>query len=498
MMPVGRDRTWMHELTLGLGCDSVGRIAGVTSDSRKIRPGWIFVAIPGGRNDGHDFVQAAVHAGALAVIVQRPVVVRDVPVFLVDDARLALAQLAWATRGDPTARFRLVGITGTDGKSSTAMLIESGFAGCGLVTGLIGTVEYRVAGQSVAASMTTPDPETLGDLFVRMVQARVAAVAMEVSSHALDQRRVDGCRFDCAILTNRTRDHLDYHGTVEAYEDAKLRLFSQVLPESPDAAGAVANRDDGMFPRIAAASSLPLIGFSMDPGTDAAIAPLDATFDLDGLGATIRTPWGHFAVTSRLIGRHNLQNIMAAIGAAGVLGLPLQSFVQGVCALDRIPGRLEAVRGRRPVRVLVDYAHTPEAIHGTLSVLRSLGGRTPLTAVIGAGGDRDPGKRPLMGRAAALLADRVVVTSDNPRSENPRSIVDQIVAGIVQARDLGLPTGQVLVEVDRREAIRRAIHEAQEGETVLIAGKGHETTQDFGTHRIHFSDVETAQEYLDA
>lgn len=492
------DRNWMNELAAGMGCGEVGGIRGVTSDSRKVQPGWVFVAVPGGRIDGHDFIQAAVRAGASAVVVQRPVTGLDVPVFQVSDARLALAHLAWATRGDPTAQFRLVGITGTDGKSSTAMLIESGFTGCGLVTGLIGTVEYRVAGQSVAASMTTPDPETLADLFARMVKARVAAVAMEVSSHALDQRRVDGCRFDCAILTNRTRDHLDYHGTVEAYEDAKLRLFSQVLPDSPDASGAVANRDDAMFPRIAAASALPLFGFSMDPASDAAIAPIDAAFDLDGLRATLRTPWGRFAITSRLIGRHNLQNIMAAIGAAGVLGLPLESFVRGVCALERIPGRLEAVRGRRPVRVLVDYAHTADAIHGTLSVLRALGGRTPLTAVIGAGGDRDPGKRPLMGRAAALLADRIVVTSDNPRSEDPRAIVDQVVAGIAQARAQGLTTGQVVIEVDRREAIRRAIHEAQEGETVLIAGKGHETTQDFGTHRIHFSDVETAQEYLDA
>jgi UDP-N-acetylmuramoyl-L-alanyl-D-glutamate--2,6-diaminopimelate ligase len=473
-------------------------VAGVTSDSRKVRPGWVFVAVPGTRTDGHDYIEAAIAAGAAAVVAQRPVPGATVPVVIVDDARAALAHLAWATRGDPTARFRLVGITGTDGKSSTAMLIESGFRGCGLVTGLIGTVEYRVAGRSVVAAMTTPDPETLADLFADMAAAGVGGAAMEVSSHALDQRRVEGCRFDCAILTNLTRDHLDYHGTVEAYALAKLRLFAEVLPASPDARGAVANRDDALFDRIVAACPLPVFGFSMDPASDAAIAPIDAAFDLDGLRATLRTPWGRFAVASRLIGRHNLQNIMAAVGAAGVMGLPLPAFVAGVCALDRIPGRLEAVRGRKNVRVLVDYAHTPQAVHGTLSVLRGLGGDTPLTAIIGAGGDRDPGKRPLMGRAAALLADRVIITSDNPRSENPRAIVDQIVGGVEQARAEGLVRARIDVEVDRREAIRRAIAEAQPGETVAICGKGHESFQDFGTHRIHFSDVETAKEYLDA
>lgn len=493
----GRDRL-LRDIEAAIGHPMPASIAGVTSDSRKVRPGWVFVAIPGTRVDGHAFIGAALAAGAAAIVAQRPVPDAPVPVIQVEDSRAALAWLAAATRGDPTARFRLVGITGTDGKSSTAMLIESGFRGCGLVTGLIGTVEYRIAGRSVTASMTTPDPETLADLFADMAAAGVAGAVMEVSSHALDQRRVEGCRFDCAVLTNLMRDHLDYHGTVEAYGQAKLRLFSDVLPASLDARGAVANRDDAFFARVVAACPLPVIGFSMDPASDAAIAPMVAAFDLDGLTATLRTPWGVVAVASRLIGRHNLQNIMAAVGAAGVLGLPMARFVEGVCALDRIPGRLEAVRGRRPIRVMVDYAHTPQAVGGTLSVLRSLGPDIPLTAVVGAGGDRDPGKRPLMGRAAAMVADRVVVTSDNPRSEDPRVIVDQVVAGIEQARAEGVARARVVVEVDRREAIRRAIHEAQVGETVVICGKGHETTQDFGTHRIHFSDVETAKEYLDA
>ncbi len=472
-------------------------IVGVTSDSRKVRPGWVFVAVSGSHADGHAFVEAAVRAGAVAVVAQQSVPGVSVPVILVEDSRAALAQLAFATRGDPTARFKLVGITGTDGKTSTAMLVESGFRGCGLVTGLIGTVEHRVAGRTIVASMTTPDPETLADLFADMADAGVAGAVMEVSSHALDQHRVEGCHFDCAILTNRMRDHLDYHGSVEAYVNAKLRLFSEVLPASPDACGAVVNQDDAMFGLVVDACPLPVVGFSMDPNSDAGIAPIGAAFDLDGLRATLRTPWGQIVVASHLVGRHNLQNIMAAIGAAGVLGLPLSRFVEGVCALDRIPGRLEAVRGRRPVRVLVDYAHTPQAIEGTLKVLRTLGPGTPLTAVIGAGGDRDHGKRPLMGRAAALVADRVIVTSDNPRSEDPRAIIDQIVAGIDEARAEGHVLARVDIEVDRREAIRRAIHEAQAGVTVAICGKGHELTQDFGTHRIHFSDVEIAKEYLD-
>jgi len=469
----------------------------VTSDSRKAGPGVVFVAMAGEKADGHDYLEAAVAAGSPVVVVRQDRSRADLPCIAVKDTRTAMAVLAAHVEGDPASSFLVAGVTGTDGKTSTAMLLEAGFAACGRVPGLVGTVEYRYAGIREPSGMTTPDPLELQGLFARMRDRGVDAVAMEVSSHALDQRRVETLPFAVAILTVLTRDLLDYHKTIENYRAAKERLFTELLPANPDAKGAVVNGDDAFGRHLKDVCPLPVVTFSRNPG-GGDLSPIDVAFDLEGIRGRVRTPWGVFELDSPLVGPHNLANLLAAIGAAGLTGLDLPRFVAGVSQVARIPGRLERVRGRRDTRVYVDYAHTPKALENVLTVLRPLVGDHRLAVVMGAGGDRDRGKRPLMGRAAALLADRVIVTSDNPRSEDPGAIIAEIVAGIDAAKAEGLPIAPVEVEPDRRSAIRMAILNAAPGEVVVIAGKGHEDYQILGDRRIHFSDIEVAKETLDA
>ena len=477
-----------------LGIDTLV-IDGVTADSRQAVSGQIFVAVRGEHTDGHDFISEALARGAACVVAERIPERADFTFVRVVDSRVALAVLAAAVHGDPTGAFALVGVTGTDGKTSTAMLVEAGMQAAGLTTGLIGTVAYRFAGESVDAPMTTPDAVMLNDLFARMVARGVGGVAMEVSSHALDQRRVEACRFDCALFTNLTRDHLDYHKTLSAYADAKMRLFTEVLPASSKAKGAVVNADDPMSSRIVRACPLPTLSFSLEKEADLNVSSSEVS--LDGLKAEIRTPWGPMSIESPLLGRHNLANILAAIGACGVIGLPVREVAAGICRLDRIPGRMERVRGVRPLKVFVDYSHTPKALENALSVLRPLSKDGRIVVVMGAGGDRDRGKRPLMGQTVAQLADSVVVTSDNPRTEDPLAIIDQIMEGVHGVSN-GRAAGHVVVEPDRRKAIAQAIRNAAARDVILIAGKGHEDYQIIGTKRIHFSDVEVAREMLDA
>ncbi len=480
---------------LGNGQVEAVEFASVGSDSRAVRPGVLFVAVRGLTVDGHRFIPDAVRSGAVLVVCEDPDPGCSVPWVRVRDSRAALARLeAWA-RGDPTHRLLLIGVTGTDGKTSTAMLVEAGITACGLATGLIGTVVYRMPGLEERAPMTTPDPGRLQDLFARMVRQGVHAAVMEVSSHALDQRRVEGCAFSVAVFTNLTRDHLDYHRTLEAYAGAKMRLFEEVLPASPNARGAVIAADDPLATEIRRRCPLPVTGFSLRSGA-ADIFPVEPRLTLDGIEADVRTPWGVVPIRSRLIGMHNLMNLMAALGAGGVAGLPLDRFAAGLCAVDRIPGRLERVTGRRPVRVFVDYAHTPKAIENVLLALRPLVGGARLTIVFGAGGDRDQGKRRAMGRAAVTLADHVVITSDNPRSENPMEIIAAIVGGAEDAAREGSVAPWTVIP-DRREAIGAAIHASGHGDVVLVAGKGHEVEQVVGTARLPFVDAEVAREFLD-
>jgi len=471
-------------------------IEGVTDDSRKAGRGKCFVAVRGGSTDGHGFIPDVVSKGASLIVGEDIPDGLKAPWIKVADSRMALAVLAAECNDDPTSGMLLTGITGTDGKTSTAILIEAGLIACGIVTGLVGTVVYRYAGVEESAPMTTPGPVRLQGLFSTMRDAGVKAAVMEVSSHALDQKRVDGSRLDCAVFTNLTRDHLDYHQTHEAYAAAKMRLFTEVLPSNPDALGAVVNADDPMAKRIVGECPLPVLTFSLQEG-GGDIHPVDVEFTLDGIKARLAGPWGTFDVSSRLIGSHNLCNIMSAIGTGWVTDMTMEPFVKGIAGVSTIPGRLERVDGRRPVKVFVDYAHTPKALENVLGVLMSMVGDSQITAVVGAGGDRDRGKRPLMGQAAVTGAHKVVVTSDNPRTEDPASIIRQIMDGVEEADRTSDRTATCEVEQDRRKAIGIAIEEASDGDVVLIAGKGHEDYQEIGRSRIHFSDTEVAGEFLD-
>lgn len=471
------------------------KVTSVTEDSRQVREGMAFVAVRGVRADGHDYIEEAVKAGASLVVSERGGVRDDVPFVQVKDSRLALALLASYCAGEPSLKMVLLGVTGTDGKTSTSMLTEAGLRACGFQTGLIGTVVYRYPGVTRPAPLTTPDAPTLQETLKEMVEAGVNAAVMEVSSHALDQRRADGCHFTAAAFTCLSRDHLDYHKTVEEYANAKLRLFADLLRASKRAKGAIVNLDDPFSATIKAHCPVVVLGFSLrERGGD--IYPVRASFSLDRTDATVSTPFGTFDLSTDLIGAHNLANIEAALGFACILGLDLDKFLEGVSKLKVIPGRLQRVHGDRPVYVFVDYAHTPKAIENVLRVLRDLAPGSRLTIVFGAGGDRDKGKRPLMGRGAARLADRVVVTSDNPRTEDPKAIIRDILVGIEEARAKGEARAEVTVIEDRREAIKYAITSAEKGEVVLIAGKGHEDYQILGTEKRHFSDVECAQEFL--
>lgn len=468
----------------------------VSSDSRDVTPGTVFVAINGTKLDGHDHIPAAIEAGAVAIVGERREGDFNVPFVLVQDSRRAVAVLAAHAAGWPTEAMLLIGITGTDGKTSTSMLIEAGLKACDLSTGLLGTIVYRYRQIERVSNLTTPDPIALQNLFADMRSQAVDAVVMETSSHSIAQNRIGACAFDCAVFTNLSRDHIDFHGTVKAYADAKMKLFSEILPSNPGAKGAVINGDDALAPRIKAECPLPVITWSNTRG-GGDIYPERAIFTLDGIEADLVTPWGRFHIRSKLIGRHNLENIMAAIGVGGVTGMDMERYVQGVCSLSRIPGRLELVTGTKDIRVFVDYAHTPKALENVLTVLRPAIGDRSLTVVMGAGGDRDRGKRPLMGRAAVLNADRVIVTSDNPRSERPEDIIAEILSGIEEVAREGIAHAPYMVVADRREAIREAIENSVENGVVVIAGKGHEDYQIIGDRRLHFSDVETAKEFLD-
>ncbi len=475
-------------------------VVAVTADSRAVKPGYAFVAMVGTAVDSHVFIRDAVAGGASLIVCEIPpdpgMLTAMPAVIVVRDGRCALAMLAAAVAGDPTKKLSLSAVLGTDGKTSTAMIIESGLDGCGLAAGLLGTVVYRYPGYVLGSRLTTPDPVTLQEFFARMVAAGIANAVMEVSSHAVHQRRVESCMFDCAVFTNLTRDHLDYHGTVEAYREAKVRFFTEVLPRNPAALGAIVNDDDPVAAEIRRRCPVRVIGWTFGANPKSEIRLADASYGIDGTRFSFDTPWGRVRVSTALIGRHNVANIMAAVGIAGLRGLPIDRFVAGIESLKVIPGRLERVRSSNPVNVFVDYAHTPKAIESVLGILRPLVGSGRLHIVFGAGGDRDQGKRPLMGRAAVVNADTATACSDNPRNESPEAILEAIATGMREAEAEGIARASWEIVEDRREAIQRAIAGANPGDVVLVAGKGHESEQKYRDRTIRFSDVEVAREIL--
>ncbi|MGI8946161.1 MAG: UDP-N-acetylmuramoyl-L-alanyl-D-glutamate--2,6-diaminopimelate ligase [Thermoleophilaceae bacterium] len=451
-------------------------ITGLAYSSASVSAGTLFFCVPGFTRDGHEFAPEAVARGAAALVTQRPLAL-GVPEVVVEDVRAAMGPVAARFHGDPTEALSVAGITGTNGKTTTAFLVRAVLEAAGVRTGLLGTVSRVVAGVEEPVERTTPEAVDLQVTFRRMLDGGDRACAMEVSSHALELGRVGGIRFACRVFTNLTQDHLDFHPTMAAYYAAKRRLF-----DAPGAA--VVNIDDGYGRRLA--GEIEAVTFGIE-APDADIRARDVRFDLGGASFVADTPGGPLELTTRLPGLFNVQNALAALGAALALDVAPEAIRSGLAGAARVPGRFEPVDEGQPFGVLVDYAHTPDSLANVLRAARELT-RGRLHVAFGAGGDRDRSKRPLMGEAAVGLADRVIVTSDNPRSEDPEAILDEIVAG----------TGAgALREVDRRRAIALAIEDAEPGDVVVIAGKGHEQGQEFeGGRKEPFDDVTVAREAL--
>jgi UDP-N-acetylmuramoyl-L-alanyl-D-glutamate--2,6-diaminopimelate ligase len=471
-------------------------VRGVTHDSRQAGPGWIFVALRGLKADGTAFAPQAMAQGAAAIVAEAasPAAssANDVPHVIVKDARLALALLAAEFHGHPSHRMQVIGITGTNGKTTTSYLLSAIFEAAGVRTGLMGTVAYRTGARQIDATRTTPEAPELQAMLRQMVDEGCGACAMEVSSHALALRRVDGTRFAAAVFTNLTRDHLDFHADMEDYFAAKRRLFEML----PDGAPAIVNLDDPrgvvLSDTVLAASGSRRVTYAINRRADVSPGPL--SYSLAGLRFEVRTPRGALRVRSRLVGRPNVYNILAAAATASALDLPHDAIERGLDHLTGVPGRFElASRPEDDITVVVDYAHTDDALRNLLETARPLAERRLIT-VFGCGGDRDRSKRPLMGMVAARLSDVVVITSDNPRSEDPARIIDEVKRG-AQPELRGGDT-ELLAIVDRREAIAEAVRRAQAGDVVLVAGKGHEKYQEIGGAVLPFDDVAVAREAL--
>lgn len=479
-------------------------VSGLTYDSRTARKGQVFFAIPGEKVDGHDYIAAAVKQGATAFVFSRPgnwppaaATVR------VKDGRRAMGLWAAHLFSRPSGALKLVGVTGTNGKTTLTYLIESIFQAAGWEPGVLGTIDYRFRGHSIPSHHTTPESLDVEALLDEMRRSGVGAVAMEVSSHALVQERVRGLDFDVGVFTNLSRDHLDYHRDMDDYFRAKSKLFTDYLKVSQKRdKAAVIYGDDPRGPELttlARAAGLAVWSYGESAGCD--IHPLDVEGDVHGLRGSLQAKGQIVKFSSPLIGAANLQNLMGAVGVGLALGLDAKTISAGIDKLQSVPGRLEKVANELGISVLVDYAHTPDALEKVLGAVRPLTQKR-LIAVFGCGGDRDRGKRPLMGEIAARLSDVVVVTSDNPRTEAPEKILADVEAGVRRTALERLSEAELKnksgywVEADRRAAIRGALAIAAPGDAVLIAGKGHEDYQILGTTKIHFDDREVARDEL--
>jgi len=463
---------------------------GVVYDSRAVTPGSVFVALQGLRADGAAFAPQAVAAGAAAVVAAAGVNPAAGAAWLpVTDPRLALALLAAEFNGHPSRSMRVVGVTGTNGKTTTAYLVRAILEAAGIKCGLMGTVSYCIGDREIEASRTTPEAPDVQGLLREMLEEACGACVMEVSSHALALRRVDGLQFAAGVFTNLTRDHLDFHGNMEAYFAAKRRLF-EILPAT---APAVVNLDDPRGAALVEVSGTP-VTYAITKAADVTPGPL--SYSLHGLAFDVRTPQGIVHVKSTLVGKPNVYNILAAAGVTAAMGIPLDAIEKGLARLTGVPGRFEVVsRPKDDITVVVDYAHTDDALRNLLETARPMATRRLIT-VFGAGGDRDRTKRPLMGMVAARLSDVVIITSDNPRGEDPGQIIEEVMRGAEpETRQSG---ARVLTVVERGDAIRRAVAEAAAGDVVLIAGKGHEKYQVIGGTSSPFDDVAVARDALGA
>ena len=463
---------------------------GVAYDSRALTPGAVFVALQGLHADGARFAPQAVSAGAAAVVATAGVAPTVGAAWVpVSDARLALALLAAEFNRHPSRSMRVIGVTGTNGKTTTGYLVRAIFEAAGIKCGLMGTVAYCIGDRVIEASRTTPEAPEVQALLRQMHDESCGACVMEVSSHALALRRVDGLEFAAGVFTNLTRDHLDFHGSMESYFAAKRRLFEMLPRDAP----AVINLDDPRGASLVEISGAP-VTYGINKPADVMPGPLK--FSLDGLTFDVRTPQGAMRVRSSLVGRPNVYNILGAVGVSAAMGIPLDTIERGIAGLAGVPGRFEVVsRPADDITVVVDYAHTDDALRNLLETARPIATRR-LVTIFGAGGERDRTKRPLMGMVAARLSDVVVVTSDNPRGEDPAQIIEEVMRGAEpEARQ---SNARALTIVDRREAIHQAIAAAGVGDVVLVAGKGHEKYQVIGGTTFPFDDVAVAREALSA
>ncbi|MBM3829395.1 MAG: UDP-N-acetylmuramoyl-L-alanyl-D-glutamate--2,6-diaminopimelate ligase [Verrucomicrobia bacterium] len=464
-------------------------VTGVTADSRRLSPGMVFIAVPGEKYDGHDFISMAIDRGAAAVICERNGFTSGRATKVkVADARAALAVAAANYHGHPSRKLKVIGVTGTNGKTTVTFMVKQILEAAGIPTGLLGTIRYEIGDRVLPAQRTTPESNDLQYFMAQMVRSGCGACVMEVSSHALAQRRVQGVDFDLGIFTNLTQDHLDFHGDMESYYEAKKLLFTSIQSGTKPGA-AVLNIDDSFGSRLARETSAEVqLTYGLDEA--AKLRATEIQLGHNESNFTVETPSGRFAVTMPLIGRHNIYNALAAIGAGLALRIPVAKIQAALCTMPPVPGRLERIAAGQPFTVFVDYAHTDDALQHVLRTVREITPGRVLLA-FGCGGARDTEKRAKMGKVAAALADQTFITSDNPRRESPTVIAAQIESGFRAIR-----TDQFCVELDRAQAIRQMLRAARTGDTVLIAGKGHETYQEFEDTVIPFDDRMHAQEAL--
>ena len=468
-------------------------IQGITYDSRNVKPGSLFVAIHGATTDGHQFIEGAIRNGAVAVMVEDDKVREDmfflhhgVAKIVVPDTRLALARISATFYGNPSRRLRLVGVTGTNGKTTTTHLLRSIVQESGQKVGLIGTIQYTIGKEEFPATHTTPESLEVNRLLATMIGKGCSTVMMEVSSHALAQRRVYGLEFTAAVFTNLTQDHLDFHGSMEEYCKAKKMLFGSLS----DRAYAVTNADDPYGATMVEGTRAHVITYGTTPGAE--VKATDITLDIHGVEFSVIHRGTSRRVRSPLTGLFNVSNITAVYAAGLSLEIPEPTILAGIANMPAVRGRFEQIPSPRGWTAIVDYAHTPDALENCLRAIRQLTaskGNVRVITVFGCGGDRDKGKRPMMGRIASTMSDVTIITSDNPRHEDPQSIIREIRAGIV--------AGSVVhTEVDRRKAIVMGLERARSGDIVLIAGKGHETYQVTGDSRLPFDDREEVERFI--
>ena len=490
--------------------ETLKEIEGIAYHSNQVEKGFLFVAIRGMEMDGHQFIREAIQRGAEAVLLEEEREIPNRTMILVPNSRKALAKISSNFYGNPSSQVRLIGITGTNGKTTATYLLESIFKKAGYAVGVIGTINYRFGQKTTPAFNTTPESLDLQRILWEMVKEGISHVIMEVSSHGLDLDRVFGCQFDGAVFTNFTAEHLDYHKSLSHYFESKKKLFSESLMKSHKTRRfAVTNRDDPRGEEIVEGINLPVIRYGLGSSCDISADQVTSTFE--GLSCQIKTPKGEFSIHSKLIGEFNVYNILAAVATGIAMDIPLETVKNGVESLEGVSGRFEKIGNRRGIHVIVDYAHTHDALErvllGLKHILRSSHqGNGKMITVFGCGGDRDRMKRPLMGKVAGSYSDLSILTSDNPRTEDPLAIMNEVEMGLKSLSLLEWHRDKIeswrsekgyLKVPDRREAIQMAIRLAKPSDTVLIAGKGHEDYQIIRKQRFPFDDHIEAKKALE-